>query len=198
MTHEQFQEQMTRITDRFGSKNYPDDICFKIFSECRDLSPEWFGAMVTRFLTSKRTAPLAIEFTHSAHAEKRRISEFTKTMGDDGYESIFSHEERLNMLRFVKDVSVGKIPKDKALEFARSVQKIIDIKSRIKCELCENGVVFVWEQSTQSKFCFRCHCKLGMNRQETWPVWSAQLRARFIPEADKFRQELEPEGPEAS
>lgn len=198
MTFEQFTEQMARITDRFGHKNYPDDIVSKIYFEVKELAVEWFGALITRFLTTKRSAPLAIEFTHAAHSEKRRVSDFTRQMGNDGYESVFTEEERRNMLRFVKDVAAGKVPREKAMEFAKSVQKVIDIKSKLKCEHCENGIVFAWEHGSSGKTIFKCTCRLGQNRQEGWPVWSDHQRRQYVTDAERFRQELEPEGPEAS
>lgn len=130
MEHHEFLKDMARLTDRFGTKRYPREVCQEIWNECAEHSSHWFSNLITRFISTKSIGPLAIEFKQSSLSEKKRkqAGNTSSSRPHPSETSVFSLEERAEMFEIMKRAANGIISREDALKYAEMVEASLRAK----------------------------------------------------------------------
>lgn len=78
MDQQQFQRQMSRLSDTFGANSYKDERIKILWREIQDFSIEWLARTVDHFIGSCRHAPLMPEFREELSKERERMHSVQK------------------------------------------------------------------------------------------------------------------------
>lgn len=107
MDKEVFIQQMERLKDLFGVKNYNPDRAQLIWKEVHQLSDEWMIRTTDHFVGTCRQPPLIAEFREEISKERDRLWRIQKSVHK-------TEAERVDLSRFLCDdcTNTGLVVKD--------------------------------------------------------------------------------------
>lgn len=177
MTAQDFQTQMSRMTETFGKTPYGTERMKLLWLEVKDFDPRWFERLVSRFIGECRQAPMLGDFREAASRERERIHDEEKRQEqNETFRALKGHlagEDVAMVVQTIKGILSGQLGEAErsGLHSTLAAQvRYSDSLSPPDCPRCADvGLLFLDEG--RHTFTYRCTCTRGLNDPRAFPVW---------------------------
>lgn len=176
MTPQDFQTQMSRLTETFGKTPYGTERVKLLWNEVKDFDARWFERLVSRFIGDCRQAPLLSEFREAASRERERIHDEEKRQEqNETFRALKGHlagEDVSMVVQTIKGILSGQLgekERNGLREMLAAQVRYSDSLSPPDCRHCADvGLQFV-ENGVHAPSVLTCSCERGRADPRAFP-----------------------------
>lgn len=172
MTFEQFQNQVKRLANTFGAKNYPEERITVFWKEFKYTDYNLFQEAISRAIAEELRAPMIsrlrdfVSVVRQEYYSKQK--ERNKKEAEDFFHSTFDSVDVNFIVQTTIQRMSGKVPDGDWSEFLHNIRSMASSRGpQPACKHCDNGVVV-----TRDSYAYVCFCDLGMARTERYPRYT--------------------------
>lgn len=195
MNYEFFTKQIARLAEVFGAKIYTPERMRALWSEVKNLTPEWLEMQIGEFAGSLRHAPLLLEFRDAAARERElenRISKQEYANDAKQFFTSYSQEDTQMLLDTIRKRMTGSLSDENWELFQNQIASVSKSAEKSMCKYCsDSGLLNAVRIKTEANYTFRCHCKKGVEDERR----SIPIGIRLTPEVrSQFKFDFETAG----
>jgi hypothetical protein len=174
VTLDQFKNQLQRLANTFGAKNYPEERAMVFWKEFKYTDFNLFQEAVSRAIAEELRAPMIsklrdlVSGVRQEHYAKQKQKH--KQEAEEFFHSGFDQVDINFIVQTTLQRMSGKVPDRDWSEFLQTVKTMGNTGPQKLCPHCDNGIVV-----TRDNFAFVCFCDLGLARTERFPRYSISV-----------------------
>jgi hypothetical protein len=180
MNIQHFQAQVNRLAETFGAQYYKRERVEILWKSAKDLSDEWFSAVVDNFIGNMRQAPLMPEFQAEIGKERDRLWQQTKQQERreaKAFMSVYAAEDLQGICANIRKRVAGDMANS---DFDSFVELLGKVPSQVQalCRECQGDGLIFHRPEEGGEEVFRCYCGAGMRQPAAFPAWVFGRKAR--------------------
>jgi hypothetical protein len=175
----EFDQQVNRLKDCFGDRNYSDERMKVIWKEVGTLSSYWLSSVIDQFIGECRQAPLMPEFREQIAKERERLHRIEKDVhaeeAKEFFDGIYMPEDKKTICQYIRKRLRGEVSDADFEVFIKHLNhagKGVSHKiSQIGCRDCDGSGLVFHRNEENYEFVYRCYCSQGQKQAKSYAVW---------------------------
>ena len=186
LSHVEFSDQMKRMNEGWPRGNLTTDKSKLIYNMAKPFSGYELKKIVDSFISTRKDMPLPTDFA-SAFADLRekkhlREKETHRRDSDAFFKSSMHPDEVKHVIQTLIGYMNGKVPRKEFEAICETIKHMAEKELEKKsCQLCIDGLVHATMRTENYVYVFKCTCRLGMQRVESYPAWHDAIAVNFTP-----------------